>query len=140
MASLHTTTLTGTVTAPGAVTVPVPLTVSPSLALGFSPFVLPLLSPVVFQGPGIFEPVHGSAPDIAGQDKANPLAQVLSAAMMLRYGLNEPRAADLLEEAVLYVLDAGHRTGDLASAGQVRSSCLFHVLHCWAGLHACAMA
>jgi len=81
-----------------------------------------LLFFLVPQGPGIFEPVHGSAPDIAGQDKANPLAQVLSAAMMLRYGLNEPRAADMLEESVLSVLDAGHRTGDLATPGQVRKS------------------
>ncbi|MHC5832125.1 MAG: isocitrate/isopropylmalate family dehydrogenase, partial [Nostoc sp.] len=50
-------------------------------------------------GPGVFEPVHGSAPDIAGQDKANPLAQVLSAAMMLRYGLDQPKAADHIEQA-----------------------------------------
>ena len=56
-------------------------------------------------GPGVFEPVHGSAPDIAGEDKANPLAQVLSVAMMLRYGLNEPEAADKIEQAVLEVLD-----------------------------------
>ena len=72
------------------------------------------------QGPGIFEPVHGSAPDIAGQDKSNPMAQVLSAAMMLRYGLNEPRAADLLEQAVTRALDSGARTGDIASPGFVR--------------------
>lgn len=68
-------------------------------------------------GPGLFEPVHGSAPDIAGQDKANPLAQVLSAAMMLRYGLNEPEAADKIEKAVLEVLDKGYRTGDIMSEG-----------------------
>ncbi|CAI7781201.1 unnamed protein product [Closterium sp. NIES-54] len=61
-------------------------------------------------GPGIYEPVHGSAPDIAGQDKANPMAQVLSAAMMLRYGLNLPRGADLLEAAVMSTLEAGYRT------------------------------
>lgn len=67
--------------------------------------------------PGLFEPVHGSAPDIAGQDKANPLAQVLSAAMMLRYGLNEPTAATKIEEAVLKVLDLGYRTGDIMSEG-----------------------
>lgn len=67
--------------------------------------------------PGVFEPVHGSAPDIAGQDKANPLAQILSAAMMLRYGLNEPAAADKLEKAVLQVLDQGDRTGDIFSPG-----------------------
>ncbi|MEL7350652.1 MAG: 3-isopropylmalate dehydrogenase [Cyanobacteria bacterium P01_A01_bin.116] len=68
-------------------------------------------------GPGVFEPVHGSAPDIAGQDKANPLAQVLSAAMMLRYGLNVPAAADQIEQAVLTVLDQGYRTGDIMSEG-----------------------
>ncbi|PSF31385.1 3-isopropylmalate dehydrogenase [Aphanothece hegewaldii CCALA 016] len=66
-------------------------------------------------GPGVFEPVHGSAPDIAGQDKANPLAQVLSAAMMLRYGLNEAAAADKIEQSVLAVLDQGYRTGDIMS-------------------------
>ncbi|MGB3615504.1 MAG: 3-isopropylmalate dehydrogenase, partial [Elainellaceae cyanobacterium] len=58
-------------------------------------------------GPGVFEPVHGSAPDIAGQDKANPIAQVLSAAMMLRYGLNHPQMADQIEAAVETVLDQG---------------------------------
>lgn len=68
-------------------------------------------------GPGVYEPVHGSAPDIAGQDKANPMAQVLSAAMMLRYDLNQPAAAAALEQAVLTVLDQGLRTGDIASAG-----------------------
>jgi 3-isopropylmalate dehydrogenase len=68
-------------------------------------------------GPGVYEPVHGSAPDIAGQDKANPLAQVLSAAMMLRYDLNQPAAADRLEAAVMTVLDQGLRTGDIVSAG-----------------------
>lgn len=68
-------------------------------------------------GPGLFEPVHGSAPDIAGQDKANPLAQVLSAAMMLRYGLNQPQAAQRIEQAVLTVLDQGLRTADLAPPG-----------------------
>ncbi len=67
--------------------------------------------------PGLFEPVHGSAPDIAGQDKANPLAQILSAAMMLRYGLNEPIAATKIEQAVLKVLDLGYRTGDIWSEG-----------------------
>lgn len=74
-------------------------------------------------GPGLFEPVHGSAPDIAGQDKANPLAQVLSAAMMLRYGLNEPDAAARLEAAVLTVLDQGYRTGDIMSEGMQLVGC-----------------
>ena len=73
--------------------------------------------------PGVFEPVHGSAPDIAGQDKANPIAQVLSAAMMLRYGLNEPAAAELMEQAVQTVLDAGYRTGDIMSAGMKPVGC-----------------
>jgi 3-isopropylmalate dehydrogenase len=68
-------------------------------------------------GPGVYEPVHGSAPDIAGQDKANPLAQILSAAMLLRYALNEATAADRIEAAVLAALDAGYRTGDIMSAG-----------------------
>jgi 3-isopropylmalate dehydrogenase len=74
-------------------------------------------------GPGLFEPVHGSAPDIAGQDKANPLAQVLSAAMMLRYGLNQPTAADKIEQAVLQVLDKGDRTGDIMSEGMNLLGC-----------------
>jgi 3-isopropylmalate dehydrogenase len=74
-------------------------------------------------GLGVFEPVHGSAPDIAGQDKANPLAQVLSAAMMLKYGLNEPQAAQFLEKAVLQVLDKGYRTGDIMSDGMTLVGC-----------------
>lgn len=74
-------------------------------------------------GPGLFEPVHGSAPDIAGQDKANPLAQVLSASMMLRYGLSQPKAADCIEKAVLSVLDQGYRTGDIHSPGTELLGC-----------------
>lgn len=74
-------------------------------------------------GPGVFEPVHGSAPDIAGQDKANPLAQVLSAAMMLRYGLNQPSLADTIEQAVLQVLEFGYRTGDIRSEGMNLVGC-----------------
>lgn len=73
--------------------------------------------------PGVYEPVHGSAPDIAGQDKANPLAQVLSAAMMLRYGLSQPAAADRIEQAVLKVLDQGIRTGDIMSEGMTLLGC-----------------
>ena len=73
--------------------------------------------------PGVFEPVHGSAPDIAGQDKANPIAQVLSAAMMLRYGLNEPDTADRIENAVQKVLDQGDRTGDIMSPGMNLLGC-----------------
>ncbi|MFP4101262.1 3-isopropylmalate dehydrogenase [Coleofasciculus sp.] len=75
------------------------------------------------KGPGVFEPVHGSAPDIAGQNKANPLAQVLSAAMMLRYGLNQPTAADQIEQAVFKVLEKGNRTGDIMSAGMTLVGC-----------------
>ncbi|MEG3438984.1 3-isopropylmalate dehydrogenase [Pannus brasiliensis CCIBt3594] len=74
-------------------------------------------------GAGVFEPVHGSAPDIAGQDKANPIAQVLSAAMMLKYGLNEPTAAEAIERAVLTVLDLGYRTGDILSEGMTLVGC-----------------
>jgi 3-isopropylmalate dehydrogenase len=74
-------------------------------------------------GLGVFEPVHGSAPDIAGQDKANPLAQVLSAAMLLKYGLNEPEAAQQLESAVLKVLDGNYRTGDIMSPGMIPVGC-----------------
>ncbi len=74
-------------------------------------------------GPGVYEPVHGSAPDIAGQDKANPLAQVLSAAMMLRYALAQPDAASKIEAAVMAVLDRGFRTGDIMSEGQTLVGC-----------------
>ncbi len=74
-------------------------------------------------GLGVFEPVHGSAPDIAGQNKANPLAQVLSAAMLLKYGLNETQAAQRIESAVLQVLDQGYRTGDIMSPGLKAIGC-----------------
>lgn len=74
-------------------------------------------------GPGLFEPVHGSAPDIAGKDKANPLAMVLSAAMMLRYGLNQPEAANRIEQAVQNVLEAGYRTTDIRSPGMTVLGC-----------------
>lgn len=66
---------------------------------------------------GLYEPIHGSAPDIAGQNKANPIATVLSAAMMLRYSLSQAAAADLVEGAVKRVLEKGYRTGDIASLG-----------------------
>ena len=66
---------------------------------------------------GIFEPIHGSAPDIAGQDKANPIATILSVAMMLRYSFNQEKAADIIEEAVLKVLEKGYRTGDIMQPG-----------------------
>ena len=63
--------------------------------------------------PGLYEPIHGSAPDIAGQDKANPMATILSAAMMLRYSFQLPPEADAIENAVDAVLDEGWRTPDL---------------------------
>ncbi|KAL4200718.1 hypothetical protein AMTRI_Chr02g212610 [Amborella trichopoda] len=74
-------------------------------------------------GPGLFEPIHGSAPDIAGQDKANPLATVLSAAMLLRYGLGQEQAAQRIETAVLETLNKGFRTGDLFSTGKTLVGC-----------------
>jgi 3-isopropylmalate dehydrogenase len=66
---------------------------------------------------GLYEPSHGSAPDIAGQGIANPLATILSAAMMLRYSLQQPQAADRIESAVQQVLASGYRTPDIASEG-----------------------
>ncbi|XP_048130885.1 3-isopropylmalate dehydrogenase, chloroplastic-like isoform X2 [Rhodamnia argentea] len=75
------------------------------------------------KGPGLFEPIHGSAPDIAGQDKANPLATVLSAAMLLKYGLGEKDAAERIEAAVLDTLSRGFRTGDIYSDGNTLVGC-----------------
>ena len=69
------------------------------------------------QGKGLYEPIHGSAPDIAGQGIANPLATILSAAMMLRYSLNQDKAADRIEAAVKQVLADGLRTADIYEAG-----------------------
>ena len=66
---------------------------------------------------GLYEPSHGSAPDIAGQDKANPIATILSAAMMLRYSLDLDKEADAVEAAVRQVLKDGYRTGDIMSDG-----------------------
>ena len=66
---------------------------------------------------GLYEPIHGSAPDIAGKDVANPLATILSAAMMLRYSLGQPDAADRIEAAVKKVLKDGYRTADIFEAG-----------------------
>jgi len=68
-------------------------------------------------GPGLFEPIHGSAPDIAGKNVANPLATILAAAMMLRYSLEMNSEADAIEDAVNRVLKAGHRTKDIAGNG-----------------------
>jgi 3-isopropylmalate dehydrogenase len=66
---------------------------------------------------GLYEPVHGTAPDIAGQGIANPIAAILSAAMLLRYSLNRGPDADRMEAAVLRVLEQGHRTRDIHSPG-----------------------
>jgi len=68
---------------------------------------------------GLFEPIHGSAPDIAGQDRANPIGTILSAAMLLRLALGRPDAADAVESAVTAALDAGNRTRDIALAGDL---------------------
>jgi 3-isopropylmalate dehydrogenase len=65
---------------------------------------------------GLYEPIHGSAPDIAGQNKANPIATILSAAMMLRLSLGMPKEADLIEAAVSKTLELGYRTADIAGA------------------------
>ena len=73
-------------------------------------------------GRGLYEPVHGSAPDIAGQGIANPLATILSAAMMLRYSLGEADAASAIEEAVGKVLDQGLRSADIYSEGTTKVS------------------
>lgn len=66
---------------------------------------------------GLYEPVHGSAPDIAGQDKANPIATIMSAAMMLRYSFGLEREARAIEDAVSRVLEQGYRTADIATPG-----------------------
>ena len=71
---------------------------------------------------GMYEPIHGSAPDIAGQNIANPLATILSAAMMLRYTLDEAAMADRIEKAVSKVLDDGLRTADIYSEGMTKVS------------------
>lgn len=65
---------------------------------------------------GLYEPIHGSAPDIAGRDIANPCATILSVAMMLRFSLNLGDEADLVEQAVYAAIEAGYRTGDIASS------------------------
>jgi len=68
--------------------------------------------------PGLYEPIHGSAPDIAGQDKANPIATILSAAMMFRYSFQRAAEADAIEQAVDAVLAEGWRTPDIAKPGE----------------------
>jgi 3-isopropylmalate dehydrogenase len=69
-------------------------------------------------GPGLFEPVHGSAPDIAGRGIANPIGAIASAAMLLRYGLELPEAAVVVDQAVAAALGAGARTADIARPGE----------------------
>ena len=72
---------------------------------------------------GLYEPIHGSAPDIAGQGKANPLATILSAAMMLRYSLGQADVADRIEAAVSRALETGHRTADLGGNASTTAMC-----------------
>lgn len=72
---------------------------------------------------GLYEPSHGAAPDIAGQDKANPIATILSAAMMLRYSFDLDKEADAIEKAVEQVLEEGFRTIDIAKAGEDYVTC-----------------
>jgi len=67
---------------------------------------------------GLYEPVHGTAPDIAGKGVANPIAAILSAGMLLRYSLDRPADADRIDRAVSRVLEQGHRTGDIAARGE----------------------
>ncbi|MEF2231498.1 MAG: 3-isopropylmalate dehydrogenase [Pseudodesulfovibrio sp.] len=73
--------------------------------------------------PGLFEPIHGSAPDIAGQDKANPLATILSVAMMLRHSFDMAAEADCIEAAVEKALEQGYRTGDIMQPGGKAVGC-----------------
>jgi 3-isopropylmalate dehydrogenase len=72
---------------------------------------------------GLYEPSHGSAPDIAGTDKANPIATILSAAMMLRYSFDMDKEADAVENAVKTVLSEGFRTVDIMSEGKTMVGC-----------------
>ncbi|MFS6937174.1 3-isopropylmalate dehydrogenase [Neisseria animaloris] len=74
-------------------------------------------------GKGLYEPSHGSAPDIAGQNKANPLATILSLAMLVRYSLNDETRAKQIEQAVQKVLEQGYRTGDIFEEGTKLVSC-----------------
>ena len=74
-------------------------------------------------GPGLFEPIHGSAPDIAGRDKANPLATILSGAMLLRLGFHLTEEAECIENAVRRALRDGFRTGDIMEPGMIQVGC-----------------
>ena len=80
-----------------------------------------LPSASIGDGPGLFEPVHGSAPDIAGRGVANPIGAIASAAMLLRYGLGLTEAAAAVDQAVAAVLAAGARTADIARPGEPTS-------------------
>ena len=72
---------------------------------------------------GLYEPIHGSAPDIAGKDLANPIGTILAAAMMLRFSFDMAQEADAIETAVSRVLDAGYRTADILSPGCQKIGC-----------------
>ena len=72
---------------------------------------------------GLYEPSHDAAPDIAGQNKANPIATILSAAMMLRYSFDMDQEAEAIERAIEKVLKDGYRTIDIMSDGQTKVSC-----------------
>ena len=72
---------------------------------------------------GLYEPIHGSAPDIAGQDVANPVGTILAAAMLLRYSFDMEREANAIENAVSAYLDAGCRTADIMSEGMTQVGC-----------------
>jgi 3-isopropylmalate dehydrogenase len=74
-------------------------------------------------GVGLYEPVHGSAPDIAGRDEANPLAAILSVAMLLEHSLDAPEAAGAVRDAVAAALESGARTGDLVAPGESALGC-----------------
>lgn len=73
---------------------------------------------------GLYEPIHGSAPDIAGQDLANPVGTILSAAMMLRFSFDMAKEAEAIEKAVSDYLDAGYRTADIMSEGMTKVGCV----------------
>ena len=80
---------------------------------------------IASNGLGLYEPVHGTAPDIAGQDRANPLATILSVAMMCKYSLDLPEASISIEKAVSQVLENGYRTSDILSEdGQHQVGCI----------------
>ena len=75
------------------------------------------------EAPGLYEPIHGSAPDIAGQDKANPIATILSVAMMFKYSFQLPQEAAAIEAAVDKALADGWRTEDIAKPGETAIGC-----------------